>query len=83
MQYELIPEVVDAVQWTGDNIDEVAKVAGRFVRRSGFWLVLKADTFADVVHVYQNDWVIKDRHGDIRTLTTLQFQSRYRPKETA
>jgi hypothetical protein len=82
MKYELISQVIDAFQWTGNNADEIASMTKRKVRMSGTWLVIEGDKPFDVCHVPHGEWVTMDELGGVRLMPAWRFAILYRPVTT-
>lgn len=63
MKFRKKPVVIDAVQWTGENRDEIFQFAGR----SAFWgdvtgMVIK--TLEGEHKASEGDWIIRGVHGE-------------------
>lgn len=80
---------VDAIQWTGDNFDDVAAFMGagpsggleisrRMAAADGR---LRIITTAGAAAADTGEWIIRDREGTLSTLPPLVFDARYEPDE--
>jgi hypothetical protein len=82
MKYERIPEVVTAVQWTGDNAEEVASTIQRKVDVSGKWLVIWEENPKRQHYVSLNDWLVLHPDSTKEYMPAWQFHAKYRPQKT-
>lgn len=62
--YRKKPVVIEAIQWTGDNIDEVKEFAGNDVYIGSDQEVLLIFTLEGVMNVDVNDYIIKGIAGE-------------------
>ena len=64
-QYRKRPVVVDAIQWTGDNVDEIIAWAdtSRVIRKLGEQLHIR--TLEGIMQASLNDWIIKGVKGEV------------------
>lgn len=58
------PVVVEAVQWNGNNFDEVVELGGRIIRPEGYtWLDI--GTLEGTMRADLGDWIIKGVKGEV------------------
>lgn len=80
--YESVPQLVDALQWTGDNADAVIARYGDKVRFEGRGLELSAgvDGVQDWVPVPVGHWVVglPNDDSDLWPVAANYFVAKYR-----
>ncbi len=66
MKYRKKPIVIEAVQWTGTNVDEVLGfiLAGGSARRGGSDHSLYIDTREGTMRADRGDWIIRGVKGE-------------------
>lgn len=64
MKYIKKPVIIDAVQWTGDNFDEIEKLCAFRVTEPRLDKTFKLFTLEGNMYVMLNDWVIKGIKGE-------------------
>ena len=93
MKYRKRPVVIDAIQWTGENLHEVIELTGlhdsarnrwaawddyeAFVRAHG----LKIFTLEGPLHAAVGDWIIKGVKGECYPCKPDVFMATYEPAE--
>ena len=72
------PVVIEALQWTGKNLDEVKEfasgTAGAFYTKFGY---LYINTLEGTMNVGLNDWIIKGIHGEFYPCKPDIFKQTY------
>lgn len=76
MKFRRKPEEVEAVQWMGDNWDEVKAFVGDRIQRLGDKVRFQSDAVDAIVDVSVTDWFIKQGIV-INKLTASQFGANY------
>lgn len=82
MKYRKKPVVVEAVQWTGDNIHEIYLFSGRpdfFVERPGDLLTI--ETPEGNMKAKYGDYIIKGVAGELYPCKPDIFKETYEPAE--
>ena len=83
--YRIKPEVVQAVQWTGDNMDELSmfttvkgipKVFMNYVSEAKELRLITADSKYSIL-ISEGDYVIKDTSGEFTVLNPEIFKKTY------
>jgi hypothetical protein len=77
-----VPMQVEAIQWTGQNIEAIFTLTGR----------IKQDLVAGQIGIYSptetrggyrvafmDDWVVKFADGDVRPISRINFEEEYEP----
>lgn len=79
-KYRKLPVVIDAIQWTGENVKEIGdfvKREERVFRPEGlFILTLEGEHFAKI-----NDYIIKGVNGEFYPCKPDIFLKTYEPAE--
>lgn len=78
MRFRKKPVVIDAVQWTGENRDEIFQFVGRDAEwgdRTG--MVIK--TLEGQHIASEGDWIIKGVHGEFYPCKPDIFDKTYEP----
>lgn len=80
MKYRKKPVVIDAVQWTGDNVEEVQSLGiDREIEVDGDELLIY--TLEGTMTAATNDWIIKGVKGEIYPCKPDIFEATYEPAE--
>jgi hypothetical protein len=87
MKFRKKPVVIDAVQWTGANVDEVLALAltvgsvrrGLGEERNSMFI----DTLEGTMRADPQDWIIKGVKGELYPCKPDVFQALYDPAEAA
>ena len=82
MKFRKKPAIIEAIQYTGDNSDEVIKWANR--HNVTFCSVLSAviiDTLEGAMACRKNDWLIKGTAGEFYPCKTDIFAAIYEAAE--
>lgn len=79
MRFRKKPVEVDAVQWRGDNYDEVRLFAKNKVQRVNHLLVI--DTLEGQMQAQPGDWIIRGVQGEYYPIKPSIFESTYEPVE--
>jgi len=81
MKFRKKPVVIDAIQWTGDNFDEIYTfIYGNSDRLLTHWPDRKEitiDTLEDRHTAIQNDWIIKGVKGEFYPCKPDIFEATY------
>lgn len=75
MKFRKIGSVVEAVQFTGSNWNQIAKLSGSSWYRRDESLILR--TPEGWVRVDPSDWVVKDVNGDLSSCNPEVFEATY------
>jgi Fe-S cluster biosynthesis and repair protein YggX len=81
------PQIIEAVQWTGDNFEQIKEFVGdkvsyfTWTRDRDFYineevLSIKSQTY-DFIHVNMNNWIIKESDGSLYVLNNDSFTANY------
>lgn len=83
MKYRKKPVVIEAVQWRGDNITEVMKLAGGGEYEDDFLATgdLTIKTLEGDMKASLNDWIIKGIRGELYPCKPDIFDATYEPVE--
>lgn len=83
MNYTTIPHNIQAVQWTGKNLNEVKAFAEQVNSKR---VSLGADNKFIILHsidgntgIFQGDYLIKDAGGDLQAVKKSTFERTYKP----
>lgn len=77
MKYRSKVVVIDAIQWTGDNRDEILKFAPP--AEWGSTTGLNVKTPEGVMHANETDWIIRGTEGEFYPCRDSVFQAKYEP----
>lgn len=78
MRYRKIPVVIDAVQWTGKNYEEVKLFAGEsFICWHVHHNSLSIDTLEGVMSASLGDWIIRGIKGEFYPCKDEIFRMTY------
>jgi hypothetical protein len=85
MKFRKKPVVIEAVQWTGTNADEVLglALAQGSVRRERFGGGLAIDTLEGTMRANKGDWIIKGVKGEFYPCKPDIFAATYEPVDVA
>lgn len=81
MKYRKKPIVIDAVQFTGDNLDEIRAFAGKnlvgetCMGRKVYDVLIR--THEGMLSAYPGDWIIKGVHGEFYPCVPDIFEETY------
>jgi hypothetical protein len=81
MKYRKKPLVIEAMQFTGDNHDDIAKFAGLAVRVVGRESALYIKTPEGSMKVSPGDWVIQGVAGEFYPCKPDIFEATYEAVE--
>jgi UDP-2,3-diacylglucosamine pyrophosphatase LpxH len=79
MKFRKKPVVIEAVQFTGDNQDEIVRFAGLTAVVMGRTHELHIKTTEGMMHVSKGDWVIRGVKGEMYPCKPDIFQATYQP----
>ena len=88
MKYKKKPVIIEAVQWTGDNVSEILD----FVNHLDIQMTnhdvggevkteLYINTLEGSMHASEGDWIIKGVHGEFYPCKPDIFEETYEPAE--
>ena len=84
--YRIKPEVVQAVQWTGDNMDELTQFTSRadgipavfkYFNPNGEELRLFKENYKDSTLVSEGYYIVKDTSGNFSVFSPELFKKKY------
>ena len=81
MKYRKKPVVIDAVQFTGDNLDEIEAFVGKnlvgkmYLNDKVYDLAIR--TREGLMSAYTGDWIIKGVHGEFYPCAPDIFEETY------
>ena len=79
-RYRKKPVVIEAVQWTGRNIEEVFALTGVSEITEGFVDdYLEIETLEGIMRAIKFDWIIKGVNGEIYPCKPDIFEKTYEP----
>jgi len=87
MKFQRIPIIIDAIQWTGQNTNEILKYFNSDITPKtmcGGEKILTINTFDSETRVllkkiaYINDWIIKDDKNKIFPCNPILFKQTYK-----
>ena len=88
MKYKKKPVIIDAIQWTGDNVSEVLDFVGHLdIQMSNHDVdgIMKTElyinTLEGVMHASVDDWIIKGIRGEFYPCKPDVFKETYDPVE--
>ena len=74
------PVVIEAVQWTGDNREEMEKfIPNTILAKKNAEEELAIGTLEGVMTASKNDWIIKGVHGEYYPCKPDIFEKTYEP----
>lgn len=74
------PVVIEAVQWTGDNREEMEKfIPNTILAKKNAEEELAIGTLEGVMTASKNDWIIKGIHGEYYPCKPDIFEKTYEP----
>lgn len=80
--------VIDAIQWTGDNVDEILEFVNHYdIRVSSYESEggQKEDLFINTLegsmHASEGDWIIKGVHDEFYPCKPDIFEETYEPED--
>ena len=86
MKFKKKPIVIDAVQWTGDNVSEILDFVGhRDIRMTNHTkndievCDLYINTLEGPIHASEGDWIIKGTSGEFYPCRPDVFEEIYDP----
>lgn len=74
-KYRLISSEVEAVQWTGDNFDEIKEFGGDYVAMYNRCLFVNTPYDGDVCNV--SDYILKNSKGNLLSMGEDLFKREY------
>lgn len=83
MRYVTKPEYVEAIQWTGHNVDECKKITGDEVVYSkinssiALYRLFMPSPNGDI-NIWKGDYIIKHQDGSISTMSGENFEKVYK-----
>jgi len=80
MKYRKKPVVIEAVQWNGENHDEIADFMGEF-RIPVFSRCFEIQTLEGSMTAIPGDWIIKGIRGEFYPCKPDIFAATYEPAE--
>lgn len=81
MKFRKKPVVIEAVQWTGDNLEELRAFVPEGVRHNRIGEPLGIKTLEGVMTVSRGDWIIKGVKGEFYPCKPDIFAATYEPME--
>lgn len=79
-RYRRRPVVIDAVQFTGDNFDEIASLGADWeTYEAEFADFILIETVAGDLRADVGDWVVKDSSGELYPCKPDVFAETYEP----
>ena len=88
MKYRKKAVIIEAVQWTGDNLAEILEFVNHMDIRVSKGVsngVVKEDLFINTLegtmHASEGDWIIKGVHGEFYPCKPDIFEETYEPVE--
>jgi len=88
MKFRKKPVVIEAVQWNGNNLEQVSDLAlepstSEVIRHFGGDDYLYIDTLEGTMRADKGDWIIKGVKGEIYPCKPDIFEATYEPAESA
>ena len=80
-KYRTKPVIKEAVQWTGDNLDELRAFVPEKFRDNRIHQPLGIKTLEGVLTISTNDWIIKGLNGEFYPCKPDIFEKTYEPVE--
>lgn len=77
MKYRKKPVVVEAVQWRGDNVDEVKEFVGQFLLVDSILQRMYISTLEGRMEVKLNDYIIKGVDREFYPCKPAIFEKTY------
>lgn len=77
MKYRKKPVVVEAVQWRGDNVDEVKEFVGQFLLVDSILQRMYISTLEGRMEVKLNDYIIKGVDREFYPCKPAVFEKTY------
>ena len=88
MKFKKKPIVIDAIQWTGDNVAEILDFVGhsdiritKHTKNEVEVCELYINTLEGTMHASEEDWIIKGVHGELYPCKPDIFEETYEPAE--
>ena len=88
MKFKKKPVIIEAVQWTGDNLGEILEFVNHYdVRMTSHESEgaqkeeLFINTLEGSMHASEGDWIIKGVHGEFYPCKPDIFEETYEPAE--
>ena len=81
MKFRKKPVVIEAVQWTGDNLSELCKFVPKQFRHNKIYQPMGIVTLEGVMTVVEGDWIIKGLKGEFYPCKPDIFEMTYEPVE--
>lgn len=78
-KYRKLPIEIEAIQWTGDNYEEVSIFINKTLRINQHEII---DTLEGIMRVDINDWIIKGVNGEFYPCKPDIFEKTYEPVES-
>lgn len=80
-KYMRKPQVVEAIQWNGDNIDVIKDFVGKenvivyhLIDNYDNIYVMDAN---NIMHVYIHDYIVKHKNGVVKVMNHFDFEKDY------
>jgi hypothetical protein len=81
MKYRKKPVVIEAVQWTGNNLDELKSFVPREVRHDKINQPMGIITLEGVMTITEGDWIIKGIKDEFYPCKPDIFEATYEKVE--
>ena len=81
MKYRKKPAIIEAVQWLGDNLDELRSFVPEEFRHNKIHEPMGIVTRNGVMRVIEGDYIIKGVKGEFYTCDPEVFEMTYEPVE--
>lgn len=77
MKYRTKPIIKEAVQWTGNNLDELRAFVPEAFRHNKIHQPMGIVTFEGVMTISEGDWIIKGVKGEFYPCKPDVFEATY------
>ena len=81
MKYKSKPVVIEAIQWTGENLDELCQFVPQEFRHNKIHEAIGIATLEGVLFFKESDWIIKGTEGEFYPCKDSVFRRKYEPAE--
>ena len=82
MKYRKKPVVIEAVQYTGDNTDEIIKFANGKIWKNTCYSYLTVPTLEGLHRADVGDWIVKGIKGEFYPCKPDIFDATYEPAQS-